>query len=70
MYKIARDEITEDANLQIIGETDPREDCDSDWEDDDDDSMPVRLLKDFTVYNMDDNTLVHIAELIALGPDY
>ena len=69
VYKIAHDEITEDNNLQIIGETDPLEDRDSDW-DSEDDSMPVRLLKDFTVYKMEDNALVHIAELIAVGPGY
>lgn len=69
VYKIADDEIIEDDNLQIIGETDPREDHDNDW-DNEDDSIPVRLLKDFTVYKMEDNTLVHIAELITLDSGY
>ena len=69
VYNIVDDEVIEDNNLQIIGETDPREDPDGDL-DDEDDSIPVRLLKDFTVYKMEDNALVHIAELIPLGPDY
>lgn len=60
-------EIYEDDNLQIIGETDPA-DLSADSEDEHDD-IPVRLLTDFTIYEMETCNLVPVAELLQIQFD-
>ncbi|EGO21115.1 hypothetical protein SERLADRAFT_417509 [Serpula lacrymans var. lacrymans S7.9] len=59
-YDADDDELLEDHNLQIIGETDPIEYQDSN----DAESVPVRVLSDFTIYNKNTMQLVPIAELL------
>jgi DNA (cytosine-5)-methyltransferase 1 len=62
IYDVADDELIEDENLQVIGETDP-----DDWSDnsdsDTDSEVPVRLLKDFVIYDFVTNEVVPIATL-------
>lgn len=59
-----REEIAEDDNLQIIGETDPA-DFSADSEDEHGD-IPIRLLTDFTIYEIETCRLVPVAELFQI----
>ena len=65
LYKPPKDEIIEDDDLQIIGETDPA-DLSTDSEDQESSDFPVRSLTDFTVYNMETHQLVPVAELLQI----
>ena len=51
--------------MQIIGETDPA-DISTDSEDDESSDSPVRLLTDFTIYNVETNQLVPVGELLQI----
>lgn len=51
--------------MQIIGETDPTE-LSSDCEEDESSDVPVRLLTDFTIYNMETCQLVPVGELLRI----
>lgn len=66
VYKVLNDELAEDDNLQIIGETDPADLSDSESEDDDSRDLPVRLISDFTIYDMETFALVPVAELLQI----
>ncbi|KAA1469421.1 S-adenosyl-L-methionine-dependent methyltransferase [Dentipellis sp. KUC8613] len=65
LYDVADDELVEDENLHIMGETEHPEDLDGNNSTEDD--VPVRLLSDFSIYKMESLELVHIAELLSLG---
>jgi len=56
-------EFTEDADFQVIGETDPPEDVDSEEED----GVPIRVLTDFAIYEVTTQRLVPIAELLSVN---
>ncbi|KII89181.1 hypothetical protein PLICRDRAFT_160365 [Plicaturopsis crispa FD-325 SS-3] len=58
IYSIRDDELVEDENLQVTGETEY---------DDDEGSVPVRVLTDFTIYNAITLELVSVAELTMLS---
>ena len=62
VYCVADDELIEDHNLQIIGETDPREFSD-DGNGNENQDIPVRQLNDFVIYNLATNEVVSVAEL-------
>ncbi|GLB34766.1 putative cytosine specific DNA methyltransferase replication foci [Lyophyllum shimeji] len=63
-YEVADDEILEDDNLIIPGETvQDRTDGSTDGYED---TIPVRLLRDFTIYDASTNILVPVAELLRL----
>ncbi|KAL4067750.1 hypothetical protein V8B97DRAFT_1915370 [Scleroderma yunnanense] len=55
-------EFVEDADFQVIGETCPVEDSSED-----EDGVPVRVLTDFSIYEVDTQRLVPIAELLAVN---
>ncbi|KZP21168.1 S-adenosyl-L-methionine-dependent methyltransferase [Athelia psychrophila] len=57
--------LAEDANLQIIGEVDPA--SLSDDSDDEEDTIPVRELTDFVIYDLESRDLVPVGELLGLG---
>ena len=61
-YEVMDDEILEDSTLVIPGET--QLDCSGD---ETEDEVPVRLLNDFTIYDMSTNIVVPIAELLILS---
>ncbi|KAF8911019.1 S-adenosyl-L-methionine-dependent methyltransferase [Gymnopilus junonius] len=52
------DEIMEDDELQIPGETSPNED---------DKSIPIRILSDYTIYDLDTKQIIMADELLQLG---
>ncbi|OBZ65761.1 Acetolactate synthase, mitochondrial [Grifola frondosa] len=56
-YEFAEDEIKEDSDFQVIGETCP---------DDPDDDVPIRLLTDFSVYESDSLRLVPFERLLSV----
>lgn len=60
-YTVADDESVENAEL-LPGETGPE------FDDSDDDDVPVRLLDDFAIYDWDTLRLVSIADLLDLEP--
>ena len=51
--------------MQIIGETDPA-DLSTDSEEGGTSDVPVRLLTDFTIYNLETRQLVPVAELLQM----
>lgn len=55
-------EFIEDADFQVIGETDPPEDVDSE-----EDGVPIRVLTDFSIYEVTTQRLVPIAEILAVN---
>ncbi|KIJ10522.1 cytosine-5--methyltransferase [Paxillus involutus ATCC 200175] len=61
-HKKREHEFAETTDFQLIGETDPVEYSDSE----DEQSVPVRILTDFTIYDNSTNRLVPIAELLQL----
>jgi hypothetical protein len=63
LYAITLDEILEDHNLQIIAETDPSQRSDTKELEN---TIPVRVLTDFAVYEMNTLQLVPIGELFNL----
>jgi len=65
VYQFSNDELVEDDNLQIIGETDPT-DLSSDSDDEETSDVPVRLLTDFSLYNLETRQLVPVAELLQI----
>jgi hypothetical protein len=65
VYQFSNDELVEDDNLQIIGETDPT-DLSSDSDDEETSAVPVRLLTDFSLYNLETRQLVPVAELLQI----
>lgn len=65
VYQLLNDELVEDDNLQIIGETDPT-DLSSDNDDEETSGIPVRLLTDFSLYNLETRQLVPVAELLQI----
>jgi len=62
IYDVADDELIEDGNLQIIGETDPNE-LSEDGDSDTQSEVPVRLFKDFVIYDLATNEVVPVAAL-------
>ena len=62
IYEVADDELVEDENLLISGET-PLLDIEDTEADDD---IPVRLLQDFVFYDMDTNEVIPLVELMQL----
>lgn len=56
------DELQEDDNLVLAGETAPE-----DYDSDDEAGAPIRLLNDFTVYDMSSNKVVPIEQLLELS---
>jgi DNA (cytosine-5)-methyltransferase 1 len=56
-YEALNDEFIEDRNLFVVGETPV---------DEDEDDIPVRILQDFSIYNMETFELVSVAELLNL----
>lgn len=67
IHKVPLVALTEDDNLQIIGEIDPSDltNYDGDVEDEED-TVPVRELYDFAIYDMDTLQLVPVAQLLWL----
>lgn len=63
VHAITPDELLEDNNLQIIAETDPAQRSDTKKLKN---TIPIRVLTDFTVYEMDTLRLVPIGELFSL----
>ena len=59
LVDVGTDDIEEDENLYVEGETPP--------EDDDGMDIPVRLLSDFTVYNASTMQAIPVAELLHLS---
>ena len=57
LYEALNDEFIEDKDLFIVGETPV---------DEDEGDIPVRLLQDFSIYNMETFELVSVAELLEL----
>ncbi|KAH7923466.1 hypothetical protein BV22DRAFT_1130613 [Leucogyrophana mollusca] len=60
-YEGEEDEVFEDEDLQVIGETDPADISDSD---DESPTVPVRQLHDFSIYEAETLRLVPIAILL------
>ncbi|PPR01483.1 hypothetical protein CVT26_015106 [Gymnopilus dilepis] len=58
-YYTPGDEVAEDAQLRIAGETAP-------VEEDSDCTIPIRLLSDYTIYNLETRRLVAVDELLQL----
>ena len=57
LYQAFNDEIIEDKDLFVAGETPV---------DEDEGDIPVRILQDFSIYNMETSELVSVAELLGL----
>ncbi|KAF8201752.1 C5-DNA-methyltransferase [Pholiota molesta] len=57
IYDVTEDDVTEDQDLVIFGESLPEEE---------DKEIPVRILNDFAIYSEDTGQLVYIAELLQL----
>lgn len=64
-YEVMDDEILEDNELVIPGENNL--DCSVGEPDKIQDEVPVRLLSDFTIYDMATNIIVPVAELLTLS---
>lgn len=62
-YTQKEHEFDEHADFQVIGETDPTEDVDSDEED----GVPIRVLTDFAIYEETTQRLVPIADLLLVN---
>ncbi|KAF7965632.1 hypothetical protein HWV62_42606 [Athelia sp. TMB] len=58
--------LVEDANLQIIGEVDPASLSDNSDEEDEEDTIPVRELYDFEIYDLSTRDRVHVGALRAI----
>ena len=58
--------LVEDANLQIIGEVDPASLSDNSDEEDGEDTIPVRELYDFEIYDLSTRDRVHVGALCAI----
>lgn len=58
-YQETDDELVEDAQLEIMGETPEDEYSGEEPES----GLPIRLLSDFTIYERNTNELSHVAEL-------
>jgi DNA (cytosine-5)-methyltransferase 1 len=70
-YEVAADELIENEDLQVPGETDPADR--SEDSDRDDSDLPVRLLKDFVIYDIATLEVVPVASLVQIqysGSDY
>ncbi|RDB21087.1 DNA (cytosine-5)-methyltransferase 1A [Hypsizygus marmoreus] len=65
VYEIMDDELLEDDDLVIPGETN-LETSTSSGTDDSDNDIPIRLLQDFTIYDVSNNTAIPIGELTGL----
>jgi DNA (cytosine-5)-methyltransferase 1 len=57
LYEALNDEFIEDKDLFVVGETPV---------DEDEGEVPVRILQDFSIYNMETLELVSVAELLHL----
>ena len=57
LYEALNDEFIEDKDLFVVGETPV---------DEDEGDIPVRILQDFSIYNMETFELVSVAELLNL----
>lgn len=57
LYEALYDEFIEDEDIFVVGETPVDEDTGD---------IPIRLLRDFSIYNMDTFELVSVAELLEL----
>lgn len=57
LYEALNDEFVEDKDLFVVGETPV---------DQDEGDIPVRILQDFSIYNMETFELVSVAELLNL----
>jgi DNA (cytosine-5)-methyltransferase 1 len=57
LYEALNDEFIEDKDLFVVGETPVDEDAGD---------IPVRILQDFSIYNMETLELVSVAELLEL----
>lgn len=57
LYETFNDEVTEDEDLFVVGETPVNED---------EGDIPVRILQDFSIYDMETSELVSVAELLEL----
>ncbi|KAG5645074.1 hypothetical protein DXG03_007164 [Asterophora parasitica] len=60
LFESDDEEVSEDEELIIPGETDAAESGR------DDDTVPVRVLRNFSIYDAGNNTLLHIAQLLAV----
>jgi DNA (cytosine-5)-methyltransferase 1 len=65
IYEVMDDELLEDDDLVIPGET-SLDDSTATESDSSQDDLPVRLLQDFTIYDMSTNEAVPIGELMSL----